>query len=115
MNLKKFKVPIKELLKLKAMVGETLGTCNNEEANELLALYLEDARAFILAYTGRDSSKWLPVFDQVARELAVIAYNKRGDEGMSSKKEGALSWSYLSNGDLPKRLLRGLNRYRVIR
>lgn len=112
------RVPFEEVLKLKAILGISYSGLDTEPADDeetrLLAVLLGDARDFILAYTGRNYDRWLPVFDGAAREIAVIAYNMRGDEGASSKKEGALSVSYIGRGDLPKRVLRVLNRYRVI-
>jgi hypothetical protein len=96
-----------ELAKLKMMIGEEA-----DSKDELLAILLEDAMLFLLAYTGRD--KWLPVFDAFAREIALVAYSRLGDEAVVAKKEGDVSARYVEAGDLPRRVLRAVNRYRVI-
>ena len=69
-----------EIEKLKKLTGES-----NEE---LLSLLLNDAEEFVLAQTNR--SKLIPQLQKPVRDLAVIAYNRRGTEGESSRSEGVL-------------------------
>ena len=97
-----------EVAKLKAVV-------ESGDSDEVLNILLEDAKAFVLAYTGRGEDRWLAVFDGFAREIAGIAYSRRGDEAVTAKKEGDLSVRYVEAGDLPRRVRRGLNMYRVLR
>ena len=109
------KISAKEVAKLKLALGSEVTEENDKNLTRLLAIYLEDARAFILAYTGRSERMWLKAMDGFAREIALIAYSARGDEGAASKREGAFSVSYIRDGDLPKRIIRGLKPFRVVR
>jgi hypothetical protein len=86
----------------------------DRKEDRLLGLLLEDSRAFILAYTGRDEAGWKPVFDSVCRELAAIAYNSLGNEGLTSIKEGAMSGTYVRDLDIPSKIIRTLKPYRRI-
>ncbi len=58
----------------------------------LIALLLEDAGEAVCDYIGRDS---VPErLRSVQVQLAVMAYNKRGAEGESSRSEGGISQSF---------------------
>ena len=46
------------------------------------------------------------------RDLALIAYNRRGTEGEKSRSEGGESYSF---DDAPKQIYDILNRYRLAR
>lgn len=88
--------------KLKAMTGES--------DENILALLLEDATEFVLGYTGR--TKLPAALDKTVRDLAVVAYNRRGTEGESGRSEGGESYTFDS---APKHIYDVLNRYRLVR
>lgn len=89
---------------------EKLKLLTRESDENLLSLLLEDAEAFALAYTNR---KVLPdTLKKTVRDLAVIALNRMGTEGESSRSEGGESYSF---EDAPKRIYDVLNRYRLAR
>ena len=63
----------------------------------------------ILDYTNRDTM--LDSFYFYASKLAVIAWNREGSEGESSRSEGGVSQSFIE--DIPADVKSGLNRYRL--
>lgn len=89
---------------------EKLIKLTGESDADLLSLLLEDATQFVLAYTGR--SKSISVLDKAARDLAVIAYNRRGAEGESGRSEAGESYTF---NDAPKLIYDVLNRNRLAR
>ena len=91
-----------ELEKLKLITGES--------DENLLSLLLSDATEFVLSYTNRTE---LPsVLNKTVRELAVIAYNRMGTEGESSRSGAGESYSF----DIaPKQIYDVLDQYRLIR
>lgn len=77
---------------------------------DLLQMLLDDAEADVLSYTNR---RTLPdVLRKTVRDLAVIAYNRRGTEGESGRSEGGESYSF---EDMPESIKARLNRYRLAR
>lgn len=76
----------------------------------LLSLLLEDAKEYVLGYTGR--TDMIPVLERPVRELAVIAYNRMGTEGESSRSGGGESYSFDS---APKQIYDILDRYRLVK
>lgn len=86
--------------KLKLLTGESDET--------LLSLLLADAEEHVLAYTGRTAM--IPALEKTARDLALIAYNRRGTEGESSRSGGGESYSFDS---APKQIYDVLDRYRL--
>lgn len=93
---------MEELAKIKRLTGES--------DDELLSLLLSEAQDFVLAYTNR--SRLIPELYKPARDLAVIAYNRMGTEGESSRSGGGESYSF---DDAPKQVYDVLNRYRLAR
>lgn len=87
---------------LKALTG-----CTNDS---LLKVLLNDAEETVLAYTNR--TKLIPQLRKPVRDLALIAYNRRGTEGEKSRSEGGESYSF---DDAPKQIYDILNRYRLAR
>lgn len=85
---------------LKALTG-----CTNDS---LLKVLLNDAEETVLAYTNR--TKLIPQLRKPVRDLALIAYNRRGTEGEKSRSEGGESYSF---DDAPKQIYDILNRYRL--
>jgi hypothetical protein len=93
---------ITELDKLKLMTGGS-----NEN---LLSLLLSDATEFVLSYTNR--TELPPALNRTVRELAVIAYNRMGTEGESSRSGAGESYSF---DTAPKQIYDVLDRYRLIK
>ena len=82
--------------------GETV----KAEDRTFVCQALEDAEETVLDFIGRDK---LPArLDSVVVELAVIAYNKLGAEGASSRSEGGISISF---DDLPPDIRKRLDNY----
>lgn len=74
--------------------------------DELIGLLLSDAAEAVCDYIGRDSVPKQLVSVQV--QLALMAYNKRGAEGESSRSVGSVSRSF---DGLPPELLARLKNY----
>lgn len=91
-----------EVEKLKKLTGET--------DEELLGLLLEEATAFVLSYTNR--TRIITGLDKTVRDLAVIALNRMGTEGESSRNGAGESYAF---NDAPKQIYDVLNRYRLAR
>ena len=91
-----------EIEKLKRLTGE------RDEV--LLQILLDDAEQFVLSYTGR--TRIATGLEKAVRDLAVIALNRMGTEGESSRSEGGESYSFDS---APSQIYDVLNRYRLAR
>lgn len=91
-----------DIEKLKKLTGE------NDE--ELLSLLLEEATAFVLSYTNR--TKIVTGLEKSVRDLAVVALNRMGTEGESSRSGGGESYSFEA---APKHIYDALDRYRLAR
>ena len=76
----------------------------------LISLLLEDATAFVLSYTGR--TRIVTGLEKAVRDLAVIALNRMGTEGETSRSGGGESYSFDS---APKHIYDTLDRYRLAR
>jgi hypothetical protein len=72
----------------------------------LITALLDDAGDAVCDYIGRDEVPARLVSVQV--QLAVMAYNKRGAEGESSRSEGGISQSF---DGLPPEMLARLKNY----
>lgn len=81
-----------------------------EKDTELIQILLDDAESFVLAYTNR--SKIPEQLKKTVRDLAVIAYHRRGTEGEKGRSEGGESYTF---DDAPKQIYDVLNRYRLAR
>lgn len=79
--------------------------------DDLLNQFLEDAEADILDYTNRNVL--LPKMEGLQRELAIIYYNRLGSEGESSRSEGGISVSYIT--DIPENIKSRLNSFRRLK
>ncbi len=86
-----------------------LGLKNNKD-DDLLLLYLDDAKTYILDYCN--IKKLNEKLERVAIEIAIIYYNKNGVEGQLSHSEGGISRSYTD--DLPKRIVKILKSERCL-
>lgn len=71
---------------------KVLAGITDNSQDGLITLLLEDAGEAVCDYIGRDS---VPErLRSVQVQLAVMAYNKRGAEGESSRSEGGISQSF---------------------
>lgn len=92
----------RDIERVKLLTGET-----NEN---LIEAYLEEAADFVKSYTNR--SVVITPLEKAVRDLAVIALNRMGTEGESSRSEGGESYSFES---APRQIYDLLNRYRLAR
>ena len=83
-----------------------LGETPDSSETDCIMELLDEAKDAVLDLIGRDIMPERLVSVQV--ELAVIAYNKRGAEGQSSRSEGGISISF---EDLPPLMLKRLENY----
>lgn len=93
---------MEDIEKLKRLTGES--------DLELLSLLLSDAEEFVLSYTNR--TRLMPELKKTVRDLAVIALNRMGTEGESSRNGAGESYSF---DNAPKRIYDIMNRYRLVR
>ena len=91
-----------ELEKLKKLTGE--------KDDELLQILVEDATAWVLAYTNR--TRLVSGLDKTVRDLAVIALNRMGTEGEAARTGSGESYTF---SDAPRQIYDVLNRYRLAR
>lgn len=89
---------------------ERIKILTGERDEELVEVVLEDATDWVLAYTGR--KKMIPELKKTVRDLAVIAINRMGTEGESSRTGAGESYNF---DNAPKRIYDVLNRYRLAR
>lgn len=89
------------LERFKLLVGIT-----DDSQDGLITALLSDAEDSVRDYIGREEVPARLISVQV--QLAVIAYNKRGAEGESSRSEGGISQSF---DGLPPELLARLKNY----
>ena len=91
-----------ELEKLKKLTGE--------KDEELLQVLMEDATAWVLAYTNR--TRLVSGLDKTVRDLAVIALNRMGTEGEAARTGAGESYTF---DNAPRQVYDVLNRYRLAR
>jgi len=89
---------------------ERLSDLTGEKDEDLLELLLDDAQEFVLAYTNRTKMK--DALYKPVRDLALIAYNRRGTEGEASRSEGGESYSF---DNAPAQVYNILDRWRLAR
>lgn len=89
---------------------ERIRVLTGERDEELVEVVLEDATDWVLAYTGR--KKMIPELKKTVRDLAVIAINRMGTEGESSRTGSGESYNF---DNAPKQIHDVLNRYRLAR
>lgn len=81
-----------------------------EKNEELIKILLDDAEAFVKAYTGR--KRIVAGLEKAVRDLAVIALNRMGTEGEKARSEGGESYTFES---APKQIYDTMNSYRLAR
>lgn len=87
---------------------EKLQRLTGEDDTDVLALLLEQAENRILAYTNR--SYLTAMLEQVKIDWAVIAYNRLGTEGETSRSEGGISSSF---EEIPDSIRKAMNNNRL--
>lgn len=87
---------------------EELKKLTKESDEELLSLLLETAEETILEMTNR--TKFPKRLDKTKVKLAVIAYNRSGTEGETSRSEGGITSAFT---DLPADILSVINKNRL--
>ena len=93
---KDFGVAIKTMMKLSG--------CLDEELAEIFVLKAAD---LILNYTWRKTL--IPELESCVVDLAVIAYNRMGTEGETSRSEGGIGHAFVDG--VPNDIKAQLNRY----
>lgn len=83
-----------------------LAGITDDTQDGLITALLSDAEDSVRDYIGREEVPARLISVQI--QLAVIAYNKRGAEGESSRSEGGISQSF---DGLPPELLARLKNY----
>ncbi|ATP40703.1 hypothetical protein CSE16_11950 [Solibacillus sp. R5-41] len=94
-----------QLDKLKIALG-----IKDDLQDDLLQLFLDDARNDILTWTNRVELS--PSLESVQRQMATICYNMQGVEGQSSHSEGGISRSF---DDLPQSIQNTINQSRLLK
>lgn len=89
---------------------ERLDDADENDRGKIKGL-LEDAIFLILGYTNRQQDELVNDLYYYARQLVVISWNQEGNEGESSRSEGGISQTFIT--DIPDKLKSGLNAYRV--
>lgn len=89
---------------------ERVKLLTGEENEDLIEAYLEEAEDFVKGYTNR--SVIITPLEKAVRDLAVIALNRMGTEGESSRSEGGENYSFES---APRQIYDLMNRYRLAR
>ena len=89
---------------------EQLKKLTGEKDDELLQILVEDATAWVLAYTNR--TRLVSGLDKTVRDLAVIALNRMGTEGEAARTGSGESYTF---SDAPRQIYDVLNRYRLAR
>jgi len=89
-----------DISKVKALTGVS--------DDDKIAVLLDDAEEYVLAYTGR--SRIPDGLRRTVREAAIVALNRLGTEGESSRSEAGESYSF---DDSPKHIIDAMNRYRL--
>lgn len=74
----------------------------------LLKILLDDAEEFVLSQTRR--TKLIPELNKPVRDIALVAYNRRGTEGEKSRSEAGESYSF---EDISPKTLSTINKYRL--
>lgn len=98
-----------ELLKAHTEVlMKRLDGVKQEDESKIKGL-LEDAIILILDYTNQPEMNDNLYY--YARQLVVISWNQEGNEGETSRSEGGVSQTFIS--DIPEKLKLGLNRHRL--
>lgn len=89
---------------------EMLKKLTGESDEELIQMLLEEAQSKILALTSR--TVVIDALRPSIRDLTVIAYNRLGMQGESSRSEGGISSAFV---EVPQTIQDTIKRYRIAR
>lgn len=78
-----------------------------ETNDDLVSSFLLSSKRTVLSKTNR--SELIDDLNDYVLKLAIVRYNKQGNEGLSSYNEGGESESYLSEDEV----LSGISNYRL--
>lgn len=92
----------KDVERVRLLTGET--------DEDLIKVCLEEAADFVKSYTNR--STIIAPLEKAVRDLAIIALNRIGTEGETSRSEGGESYSFET---APRQVYDVMNRYRLAR
>lgn len=87
---------------------EMLKKLTGESDDELLNLLLEMSQEKVLALTNR--TKVIYPLKPAIRDWAVVAYNRMGMQGETSRSEGGISSSF---AEIPKDIADSIKKYRL--
>lgn len=96
--------------KIVSRVAVLIGKAYYDDSVEMVNQLVDDAEEYILAYTNRTEIPKQLV--KTVGDLAILAYNRLGNEGESSRSEGGESYSF---DDAPKHIYSVLNKFRLAR
>ena len=81
----------------------------DQSKTNLIIQLIEDAESYILDLTNR--SQITNELEPLVREVAIIYWNRLGDEGTTSRSEGGISVSY----EVPEDIFKRIRKYRKLR
>lgn len=87
---------------------EMLKKMTGESDEELLSLLLVISEEKILSLTKR--TKVIPALNPSIRDWALVAYNRRGTEGETSRSEAGISSSF---AEIPADIKQAIQEYRL--
>lgn len=87
---------------------EMVKKITGESDEELLSLLLAMAEEKILSLTGR--TRMIGPLEPSARDWAVVAYNRMGTEGETSRSGGGITSAF---AEIPKEIEETIKRYRL--
>lgn len=87
---------------------EMIKKMTGESDEELLSLLLSMAEEKILALTNR--TRMIYPLRPAVRDWAVVAYNRLGTEGETSRSEGGISSAF---ADIPEDISQAIKNYRL--
>lgn len=87
---------------------EMVKLITGESNEELLSTMLQIAEEKVLSLSGR--TKMIYPLRPAVRDWAVVAYNRMGTEGETSRSEGGISSAF---AEIPKDIEQSIKRYRL--
>lgn len=89
---------------------EMVKKITGEADEDLLSLLLQMAEEKLLSLTNR--TKMIPAMNPAKRDWAIIAYNRLGMEGESSRSQAGISSSFV---EIPEDIKETIKRLRIAR
>lgn len=82
----------------------------DDTKDKLVERYINRAKRYVMDFTRRDEAYILEKLENTIIDLTILAYNRRGTEGLQSQSVSGISESYLV--DVPKYIIDTLCRHR---